>query len=183
MNLPVAFLLALFAVQPAFAQFGDETPTFKPNAPVAPQQKRLTAEIVADVTAAAPGEPFLAAIKLVHAPLHHTYGKVLPPEVVGRPTSVTWTVPEGWTVEELPWPATYLVPSTEGKMSEGYDGITYLPVRITPSGNAGDSGKISAKVSALVCDPHSCMPFSASPTISISLAETATATESVPALY
>ena len=183
MNLRVAFLLALSAVQPAFAQFGDEAPAFNPNAPVAPQQERLTAEIVTDVTEATPGEPFIAAIKLVHAPLHHTYGKVLPPEVVGRPTSLTWTVPEGWTVEELPWPATYKVPSTEGKMSEGYDGITYLPVRIIPSGNAADSGVISAKVSALVCDPHSCMPFSASPSLSIFLAEAATANESLPALY
>ena len=183
MNLRVAFLLALSAVQPAFAQFGDKAPAFDPNAPVAPQQERLTAEIVTDVTAATPGEPFLAAIKLVHAPLHHTYGKVLPPEVVGRPTSLTWTVPEGWTVEELSWPATYKVPSTEGKMSEGYDGVTYLPVRIIPSGNTGDSGVISAKVSALVCDPHSCMPFSASPSLSIFLAKTATANESLPALY
>ena len=183
MNLRITFLLAVYAVQPAFAQFGDEAPAFNPNAPVTPQQERLTAEIVADVTAATPGEPFLAAIKLVHAPLHHTYGKVLPPEVVGRPTSLTWTVPEGWTVEELSWPATYKVPSTEGKMSEGYDGITYLPVRIIPSGNAGDSGVISAKVSALVCDPHSCMPFSASPSLSIPLAEAATANESLPALY
>ena len=183
MILRVAFLLALSAVQPAFAQFGDKAPAFNPSAPVAPQQERLTAEIVADVTAATSGEPFLAAIKLVHAPLHHTYGKVLPPEVVGRPTSLTWTVPEGWTVEELSWPATYKVPSTEGKMSEGYDGVTYLPVRIIPSGNTGDSGVISAKVSALVCDPHSCMPFSASPSLSIFLAEAATANESLPALY
>tara|TARA_B100001093_G_scaffold53_3_gene80 strand:+ start:1804 stop:3606 length:1803 start_codon:yes stop_codon:yes gene_type:complete len=182
MNLQVSALLTIFAAQSAFAQFGDEPPKFNPSDPAAPQQDRLTAEIVADVTSAAPGKPFLAAVKLTHAPLHHTYGKVLPPDVIGRPTSVTWTVPEGWKLEEVPWPATYKVLSTEGKMSEGYDGITYLPVRVTPAPSASDSGEITAQVSALVCDPHSCMPFSATPSLSISLADTAIANQVIPSL-
>ncbi len=182
MNLQVSALLTIFAAQSAFSQFGDEPPKFDPNDPEAPQEDRLTVEVVAEVTSAAPGKPFLAAVKLTHAPLHHTYGKVLPPDVIGRPTSVTWTVPEGWKLEEIPWPATYEVPSTEGKMSEGYDGTTYLPIRITPSASASNSGEITAQVSALVCDPHSCMPFGGTLSLSIPLADAAITNKTIPPL-
>ena len=85
----VSSLLTIFAAQSAFAQFGGETPKFNPNDPAAPHEDRRTAEVVAEVTSEAPEKPFLAAVKLTHAPLHHTYGKVLPPDVIGRPTSVT----------------------------------------------------------------------------------------------
>jgi thiol:disulfide interchange protein len=127
----------------------------------APKQERVVAELVAAVTAAAPGQPFQAAVKLVHAKETHSYGKVLPPGIVGKPTKLTWTLPEGWQVEELPWPATHQVPSTDGAISDGYDGTVYLPVKITPpaSAVAGSSVELKVKVSALVCDPKSCMPF------------------------
>lgn len=127
----------------------------------APKQERVTAELVAAVSAAAPGQPFQAGVKLVHAKDCHTYGKVLPPGVIGKPTKLTWTLPEGWQIEELPWPATHDVPSTGGEMSNGYDGTVYLPVKITPPATAavGSSAELKVKVNALVCDPKSCLPF------------------------
>jgi len=128
---------------------------------------KVTATVVSEVKMFAPGQAFRAAVKLVHAPDHHTYGQVLPPEIVGKPTTLKWTLPEGWTLEELPWPATHQMLSTGGKMSEGYDGTVYLPVKITPSGSPGE---ISVKVDALVCDPSSCMPFKATATLTIPLA-------------
>ena len=152
------FALALSLIVPTFAlgQLDDlgllDT---KPKAKVT----KVEVSLVADVKAAAPGTPFRAAVKLVHAPEHHTYGKVLPEGVVGKPTELTWKLPEGWTLEELPWPATHATPSTGGKMSEGYDGTVYLPVKITPAGSPGGSSEISVKVSLLVCDPKSCLPL------------------------
>jgi thiol:disulfide interchange protein len=126
----------------------------------APKQQ-VTAELIAEVTAAAPGTPFQVAVKLVHAKDSHTYGKKLPPEVIGKPTKLIWTLPEGWNVEELPWPPTHKVPSTDGAMSEGYDGTVHLPAKITPPANVsvGNSVELKVKVDALVCDPKSCMPF------------------------
>ena len=127
----------------------------------APKQERVTAELVAAVSAAAPGQPFQAAVKLVHAKDCHTYGKVLPPGVIGKPTKLTWTLPEGWQIEELTWPATHQVPSTDGAISDGYDGTAYLPVKITPPATAavGSNAELKVKVNALVCDPKSCLPF------------------------
>jgi thiol:disulfide interchange protein len=146
---------ALLAATAAHAQ------TFGLGETDAPKQERVVAELVAAVTAAAPGQPFQAAVKLVHAKETHSYGKVLPPGIVGKPTKLTWTLPEGWQMEELPWPATHQVPSTDGAISDGYDGTVYLPVKITPpaSAAAGSSVELKVKVNALVCDPKSCMPF------------------------
>ena len=129
--------------------------------PAEKKPAKVTASLVSEVKTAAPGQAFRVAVKLVHAPENHTYGKELPPEVIGKPTSLKWTLPEGWKLEDLPWPPTHQTPSTDGKMSEGYDGTVYLPAKITPAGAAGSSGEILVKVDALVCDPKSCMPFKA----------------------
>ncbi|WP_395745222.1 thioredoxin family protein [Prosthecobacter sp.] len=147
-----ALLLAAVSAQAQSFGFGD---------PGAPKAQRVTAEVVAAVTTAAPGQPFQAAVKLVHAKDCHTYGKVLPEGVIGKPTKLTWTLPEGWQIEEQPWPATHKVASTDGATSEGYDGTVYLPVKITPPAGAAVGGNVElkVKVNALVCDPKSCMPF------------------------
>ncbi|MCB1277057.1 thioredoxin family protein [Prosthecobacter sp.] len=159
--------------------------TFSFEGVAAPKPQRVTAELVAEVTAAAPGQPFQAAVKLVHAKDSHTYGKVLPPEVVGKPTKLVWKLPEGWQVEELPWPATHKVPSTGGEMSEGYDGTTYLPVKITPPASAavGSSVDLKVKVDALVCDPKSCMPFIKEIALSMKIAATAEANAANKAVF
>lgn len=138
--------------------------------PPATDTPPVQASLVAEVKSAAPGQPFRVAVKLVHAPDHHTYGKELPPEVIGKPTTLKWTVPAGWTVEDLPWPPTRKVPSTAGKTSEGYDGTVYLPAKITPAGAAGSAGEIAVKIDGLVCDPQSCLPFKAEAKLSIPFA-------------
>ncbi|MDZ4405759.1 thioredoxin family protein [Prosthecobacter sp.] len=151
LSLAVWLLAAAVSNAQSFSIGGDD----------APKQQQVTAELIAAVSAAAPGQPFQAAVKLVHAKDSHTYGKVLPPEIIGKPTKLIWTLPEGWKVDELPWPTTHKVPSTDGAMSEGYDGTVHLPVTITPPANAvvGSSAELKVKVDALVCDPKSCMPF------------------------
>jgi len=156
----------LFAATVATAQ------TFGLGELDAPKQQRVTAELVASASSAAPGQPFQAAVKLVHAKDCHTYGKVLPPGVVGKPTKLTWTLPEGWQIEELPWPPTHDVPSTGGELSNGYDGTVYLPVKITPPASAavGGSAELKVKVNALVCDPKSCLPFVKEVALSLNVA-------------
>ena len=108
-----------------------------------------------------PDKPFRVAVKLEHAPTYHTYGKTLPPDVVGKPTALEWTLPAGWKMDELEWPAPHKVPSTDGKESEGYEGTIHLPAQITPPADAAPGSKVTLKVNydALVCDPKSCMPL------------------------
>jgi thiol:disulfide interchange protein len=168
------FLLSLFFVTAAVspvrlaAQF-DLSPTGGGAKP------KVTASLVSEVKAAASGESFRIAVKLEHQPHWHTYGKVLPADVIGKPTTLKWTLPEGWTVEELPWPDTHEVPSTDGKTSQGYDGTVYLPAKITPNGKSGNVGEISVKVDALVCDPQNCMPAKPEATLTVALADKAEA--------
>lgn len=134
---------------------------------------KVKAELVAEVRQAVPGQPFRVAVRLIHEENWHTYGKVLPPDVIGKPTTLKWTLPEGWTMEELPWPPTHEVPSTDGKTSEGYDGTVYLPARLTPAGKVGDTAEIVVKVDALACDPKNCMPAKAEARLTLTLAASA----------
>lgn len=136
---------------------------------------KVTASLIAEVKAAAPGQPFQVAVKLVHQPHWHTYGKELPPEVIGKPTRLKWTLPEGWSVEELPWPPTHEVESTDGKKSQGYDGTVHLPARILPPASAkpGESVELIVKVDALVCNPSNCMPAKPEAKLTVKLADKA----------
>lgn len=138
---------------------------------------KVAASLIAEVKAAAPGQPFQVAVKLMHQPHWHTYGKELPPEVIGKPTRLKWTLPEGWSVEELPWPPTHEVESTDGKKSQGYDGTVHLPARILPpaSAKAGESVELIVKVDALVCNPSNCMPAKSEAKLTVKLADKAEA--------
>ena len=136
-------------------------------------KKSVAVSIVSEVKTAAAGQAFRLAVKLEHQPHFHTYGKVLKEGIIGKPTAVTWTLPDGWTSEELPWPDTKDVPSTGGEMSNGYDGTVFLPVKIIPpaSALAGSKVEIKAAVSGLVCDPKSCRPFSEEAAVTISVGD------------
>jgi thiol:disulfide interchange protein len=166
MNHPVIrlLLLSLAFLHPASGQI---------SLPGGAEAAKVTASIVSEVKTAAPGQPFRAAVKLVHQDHWHTYGKVLPPEVIGKPTKLKWTLPEGWTVEELTWPATKEVDSTDGKKSQGYEGTVHLPVKITPVGKVGDAVEISVKVDALACNPENCMPVKPEAKLTLTLADKA----------
>ncbi|MEZ5387886.1 MAG: cytochrome c biogenesis protein CcdA [Prosthecobacter sp.] len=140
----------------------------KPKEPV-------VASLLAEVSAAAPGEAFRVAVKLEHAEGSHTYGKVLPPEIIGKPTKLVWTLPEGWTMTELPWPAVHPFKGLDGSQSEGYEGVVYLPAAITPPAGAvaGAKVELKVKVDGLVCDDKSCLPFKKEATVGLSVAAAA----------
>ncbi|MBE2282503.1 MAG: thioredoxin family protein [Prosthecobacter sp.] len=135
-------------------------------------KQNVTASLVAEVSAAAPGTPFRAAVKLVHVPGAHTYGNVLPPEIIGKPTKVTWELPDGWTSQELPWPAVHPFKSLDGTPSEGYEGTVYIPAQITPpaTATAGAKAEVKAKIDGLVCDDKSCMPFKQEAAVTLNIA-------------
>ncbi|MFO1486547.1 MAG: protein-disulfide reductase DsbD family protein [Verrucomicrobiaceae bacterium] len=137
----------------------------------APKQN-VTASLVSEATAAAPGTPFRVAVKLEHAKGAHTYGKELPPEVIGKPTKLQWTLPEGWHVTDLEWPAVHEFKGLDGSPSEGYEGTVYLPAAIIPPANAaiGSKVEIQVNVDGLVCDDKTCMPFKQDAKVTVSVA-------------
>ncbi len=168
-----SFLLPLFALLavPAFSQSIPFDPTLLGGGGDGPKAL-VTATLISEVSSAASGATFRVAVKLVHAQGAHTYGKVLPPEIIGKPTKLIWTLPEGWKMDELPWPAVHPFKGVDGSQSEGYDSIVFLPAKITPPANAtiGTKAELQVKVDGLVCDDKSCMPFKVDAKVSIAIA-------------
>ena len=162
----IASLLVFLAAPAVQAQSID-----LPGLDDAPKAK-VTAKLLAEVSSAAPGVAFRVAVNLEHAQGAHTYGKVLPPEIIGKPTKLIWTLPEGWKMDELPWPAVHPFKGVDGSQSEGYDSIVFLPAKITPPANAaiGTKAELQVKVDGLVCDDKSCMPFKVDAKVSIAIA-------------
>ena len=123
--------------------------------------KPVTATLISEQSTIAPGKSFRVAVKLAHQPTFHTYGRTLPEGVTGLPTSITWKLPEGWKVDDLPWPPTHETESTGGTKTQGYSDTVHLPAQLTPPASltVGSTVKLEATVKGLVCDPMSCMPI------------------------
>lgn len=168
--------IACLAILPVAGQSVSK-PGAIPSFDDAPTEKvdPLKVALMSEVKAAAPGQSFKVAVKLEHAPHWHSYGKTLPEDVIGKPTRLIWTLPAGWEAEDLPWPDTHAVPSTDGKMSIGYDGVVYLPALIKPAPGAavGSEAEIQVTVDALVCDPSNCMPVKPDASLKIKVASAA----------
>lgn len=174
----LAAFTALFAAVPLHAQSFD-LPGLKPK------KTKVTASLISEVTSAAPGQPFRVLVKLEHVPGAHTYGKVLAPEIIGKPTQLIWTLPDGWKMNELPWPAVHPFKSVDGSDSEGYEGTVHLPAQLTPPASAatGTKADLIVKVDALVCDDKTCTPFKQEVPFTVTLAAAAAKDPAQAALF
>jgi DsbC/DsbD-like thiol-disulfide interchange protein len=88
----------------------------------------VRASLVAADSSIQPGRPFVVALRLVHQLHWNTFW--LNPGT-GTATTLTWTLPAGFTAGAIQWPAPFLV--NEGdSFVHGYQGDLLLPVTITP---------------------------------------------------
>lgn len=134
----------------------------------------VTATLVSDAAAIAPGQPFTVALRLQHDPHWHSYW-IAPG--TGYPTSLAWTLPEGFTAGDIQWPVPHTVKDTAGTITgNGYEGDSYLLVEITPPGTLapGTSVTLSAVAEWLMCK-DSCMPGDAKLAITLPVAAAAQA--------
>lgn len=148
------------------------------------KKESIAVSIVSEFKAVTPNSPFRVAVKMVHAPHFHTYGKVIAKGATGKPTKLTWTLPEGWSAEELPWPATTSFESF-GVKADGYEGTVFLPVTITPRSESasGTAVKLQVNVDGLVCDDKSCLPFRKDASLDLTIAATAQPEDSVKDVF
>ncbi len=133
---------------------------------VAVKKGAVSAQLVSDAAAIAPGKPFTVALRLQHDPHWHSYW-IAPG--TGYPTALAWTLPEGFKAGEIQWPTPHIVKDREGKITgNGYEGEAFLLVEITPSANlaTGTSVKLEALAEWLMCETV-CMPGDAKLTISL----------------
>src|SRR5262245_54587463 len=141
--LRLALLAALLIAVPALA------------APV--RTPHVEAELVAERTALAPGEPLTVALRLKMIPEWHTYWRN--PGDSGEPTRLEWRLPPGFEVSDIHWPYPRRLPA--GPLANyGYEGEVLLLSRIVPPRELapGTSVTLAAKAAWLVCSREHCIP-------------------------
>jgi DsbC/DsbD-like thiol-disulfide interchange protein len=111
-------LLAALAVLLASVPAGAQDPT--------PVDVRL----VASTTAIEAGKPFDVGVLLHMQPGWHVYW--LNPGDAGLPTSVRWTLPDGFTAGPLQWPLPQRFEQPGGVVGYGYLDTVLLSARVTP---------------------------------------------------
>ncbi len=154
-------------------------PVMADDAPPVPQPV-VHATLTSNATQILPGQPVEVNLELTMPPEWHVYSD--PPGDAGLATSITWTLPEGFTAGPIEWPA----PQTmqEGTLTvNGYTERVALPVHITPPQDVSAAPyTLQAVANWLVCHDI-CIPESATLTlvlpVSITSAPAAPPAESV----
>lgn len=137
----LALLLALLAAGPGFAQSVVQT-------------DNVRAELVSEVAAVKPGEPFWVGLRQTIRPKWHTYWKN--PGESGLPTEISWTLPEGVRADPIVWPTPSLF-DIGGVTNYGFKDEAMLLVRITPPANLAGPLRLAADANWLVCEDV-CIP-------------------------
>lgn len=137
-------------------------------------QPIATATLISDMAGIAPGQPFRIGLRLSAKSGWHTYWEN--PGDAGLPTTMEWTLPEGFSESGIDWPPPTRI--EEGPLVVfGYDGNLFLPVTITPPDTL-DAGSYSFHVKAnwLICQ-EICIPESAELDISLPVGDDAAAAD------
>jgi thiol:disulfide interchange protein DsbD len=147
----------------------------EPGAAFAPAKEApATAEIVSEVKAFAPGQPFRVALKIRHAPHWHTY--YLNPGQVGMPPAVKWELPAGFSAGPLLFPVPILG-TFAGAPFYGYEGETWFLQTLTPPSSLklkpGDTLTFTGKATWLACKEQ-CVPGRAPLELTLPVATAAT---------
>src|SRR5580700_5747056 len=111
----------------------------------------VQASLVAADKSVQPGHPLTAALRLDQQPTWHTYWIGAG---TGYPTRLHWDLPTGWTAGDIQWPTPVMIKNDQGDVTgNGYTGVVYLPVTLTPPANAKTGGAVTIKALAkwLMC--------------------------------
>jgi thiol:disulfide interchange protein DsbD len=127
---------------------------------------QVAASLVSADASIRPGSPFTVALRLVHKPHWHSYW-VNPG--TGLPTTLKWSLPDGWKAGDIQWPAPMLLTDSRGNViGNGYEGDLLLPVTITPPAGLTPGSTVNLPVAAdwLMCQDE-CVPGSAKLSIAL----------------
>ncbi|RRJ95480.1 hypothetical protein Ga0100231_015430 [Opitutaceae bacterium TAV4] len=128
---------------------------------------QVVARLVAADTSIQPGQPVTVALRLEHKEHWHSYW--INPGT-GYPTSIEWQLPPGWTAGDIQWPVPQVTRTSSGEITgNGYEGVTYLPVVLTPPASGiqpGDTVALRATAKWLMC-ADVCIPGKADLTLTL----------------
>jgi thiol:disulfide interchange protein len=131
----------------------------------------VTASLVADATAVVSGKPFQMGVLLEMAPGWHTYWEYAGD--AGLPTSITWTLPQGFVAGPIQWPLPHRVIEPGDIEVYAYKDKVLLLITIVPPADVAEKTAIlAAKVDWLVCE-EICIPGSANLELSLPVASQA----------
>jgi len=124
------------------------------SAPIA--SAHVTTDLVAETRTIEPGRPFWVGLHMTMEEHWHTYW--VNPGDSGMPTTLAWTLPEGFSAGPIHWPVPKKLP-TPGLMTYGFEGEILLLVEITPPATLpmGSLVRLGAKAEWLVCK-EACVP-------------------------
>ncbi|MFO1087165.1 MAG: protein-disulfide reductase DsbD family protein [Reyranellaceae bacterium] len=154
----LALLLGLLMALPAFGQSVTQT-------------DNVRAELLADVAAVKPGQPFWVGLRQTIRPKWHTYWKN--PGDSGLPIEIRWTLPEGVKADPIVWPTPHLF-DVSGIINYGFQDEAMLLVRIVPPADfKGSALAITADTNWLVCEDV-CIPEEAKLSLDLPIGNAAT---------
>jgi thiol:disulfide interchange protein DsbD len=118
------------------------------------KSNHVEAELVCEMKAIQPGEPFWVGVWLKPDPGWHTYW--INPGDSGMGALVEWLVPDGFTVGPLAWPCPERI--TEGELaSYGYTSEVLLMAKVTPSREVAGTRNLGCRARWLACK-EVCLP-------------------------
>jgi thiol:disulfide interchange protein/DsbC/DsbD-like thiol-disulfide interchange protein len=139
----------------------------------------VTASLVSGTAGVVPGKPFEVGVLLEMAPGWHTYWEY--PGDAGLPTSITWTLPEGFVAGPIQWPLPHrVVEPGEIEVYAYKDKVLLLTAIVPPAEVIEETVTLRAKVDWLVCE-EICIPGSAD--LELSLPVVGEATEANAELF
>jgi len=123
------------------------------------------ATLYSDVDTITPGQNIWLALELQPREGWHTYWRN--PGDSGLPTTINWTLPEGFEAGDIRWPAPEAIPYGP-LMNFGYhrDHLLMVPVSAPNDLSLGDTINISARADWLICEDI-CIPESADLTLAL----------------
>jgi thiol:disulfide interchange protein DsbD len=143
MPIPLRFLAVLLLLATtALAQPSAET-------------QLVRAQLLADTTAIAPGQPFQVGLLLEMADGWHTYWEYSGDS--GLPTTIDWELPEGFTAGPIQWPVPDAKLEPGDIQTYAYSGRVLLLSTITPGASISGNITLKAKADWLVCK-ETCIP-------------------------
>jgi thiol:disulfide interchange protein len=129
----------------------------------------VKASLLADSTAIVPGKPFEVGVLLEMEPGWHTYWEY--PGDAGLPTSISWTLPEGFVAGPIQWPLPHRVLEPGDIEVYAYkDKVLLLTAIVAPPKIPETTVTLQAKVDWLVC-AEICIPGSANLELSLPVAD------------
>lgn len=141
----------------------------------------VSATLVADTTTIVPGRPFEAGLLLEMAPKWHTYWEY--PGDAGIPTSIAWTLPEGFGTGPIQWPLPRrIVEPGDIEVYAYRDKVLLVTTIVPPADLAEASVSLRAKASWLVCE-EICIPGSVEVELTLPVGDAASAAPANEVLF